>query len=385
VKTSATLFLLSTFLLAAPAASQQTWVIKPDGTGDAPTIQAGIDSASWCDVVLVECGTYYEHDIQMKSGVILQGASLTQPCVTIDAEWNGRVIACLNLVQPTRIEGLILTHGNGEGFPSCGPGCGGAMYVRNSSLSIVNCTFVDNRAWGMQYDEGDGGGLYCKNSSPTLTGCTFSHNSAGSGGGMKCYESSATLSHCTFTDNATIGLLAVESSLSLTRSLFIRNHASWWGAGLAVTRPTGPVEISRCTFAANYAYEGGAGIFLLPGSDRIDVVSTIVAFSTRGSAIAVPFGDPDPVTFVSCNVYGNAGGDWVGEVADQADKNCNFSLDPLFCDADNDDYTLRDTSPCAPGNHPQGCDFGQIGARSVGCTDTAVEPTTWGRIKAMFR
>ena len=39
--------------LTATFASARTWYILPDGTGDAPTIQAGIDSAAIADTVLV--------------------------------------------------------------------------------------------------------------------------------------------------------------------------------------------------------------------------------------------------------------------------------------------------------------------------------------------
>ena len=40
-----------TFLTAT--ASATTWYVKPDGTGDAPTIQAAIDSAGAWDIVMV--------------------------------------------------------------------------------------------------------------------------------------------------------------------------------------------------------------------------------------------------------------------------------------------------------------------------------------------
>ena len=44
--------------------------------------------------------------------------------------------------------------------------------------------------------------------------------------------------------------------------------------------------------------------------------------------------------------------------------------------------TLDEASPCAPANSG-GC--GLIGALPVGCGATAVEPATWGGIKASFR
>jgi len=68
----------------------------------------------------------------------------------------------------------------------------------------------------------------------------------------------------------------------------------------------------------------------------------------------------------------------------QPDLGGNFSLDPLFCDPENGDYKLDCNSPCLPGNHPDGVDCGLIGALGQGCGATAVEQTSWGRIKALF-
>jgi hypothetical protein len=60
----------------------------------------------------------------------------------------------------------------------------------------------------------------------------------------------------------------------------------------------------------------------------------------------------------------------------------NFSKEPLFCDADNEDYTLEECSPCAGTAH----DGGDIGRYGVGCPCwTTVEKTSWGTVKALFR
>ena len=52
------ILLLLLSLLASPAAAR-TWYILPDGTGDAPDIQAAIDSIGDGDTVFVAAGTYY--------------------------------------------------------------------------------------------------------------------------------------------------------------------------------------------------------------------------------------------------------------------------------------------------------------------------------------
>ena len=48
--------LMVLFLALAGAANARTWLINATGTGDAPTIQAGVDSAAAADTVLLADG-----------------------------------------------------------------------------------------------------------------------------------------------------------------------------------------------------------------------------------------------------------------------------------------------------------------------------------------
>ena len=89
--------------------------------------------------------------------------------------------------------------------------------------------------------------------------------------------------------------------------------------------------------------------------------------------------------FISCNnVWGNpnyANGNYIGYISDQTGYNGNISVDPLFCNADLDDYSVDAGSPVLS----QDC--GVMGALpDPGCsTQTATVQSSWGSIKQMYR
>jgi parallel beta-helix repeat protein len=80
---SALLFILgSSGILEA-----RTWYINEAGTGDAPTIQAAMDSAAYGDTVLVGPGTYYGR-ILMTDGTVLKSASGPEVTILSSSPWD---------------------------------------------------------------------------------------------------------------------------------------------------------------------------------------------------------------------------------------------------------------------------------------------------------
>jgi hypothetical protein len=116
--------ILATLLLLLPAGTPaRTWHIEPDGTGDAPTVQAGIDSAAVGDTVLLACGSYYERNVVLKSDITVRSESGDPDCAVLDAGFVDRIFSSEHLSAETRLEGLTLTHGRD---PRAGPKTAGA-------------------------------------------------------------------------------------------------------------------------------------------------------------------------------------------------------------------------------------------------------------------
>ncbi len=343
---------------------------KPDRRWDvpreAPTIQAGIDSAAVGDSVVMASGTYHEHDIRLKPGVIVRSAVGSPDSVIVDAQSAGAVFVASGVDSTTALMNLTLANG------AAGQGAGLSCLAYASPL-IANCIFRNNQAIGQ------GGGLYCEDySSPLVRGCVFQGNGAQMGGAACCVlYSSPAFSQCAFTGNAQIGefggalycasyssptltgcTLAGNSagtsggaldcqdfsSPQVTGCIFSGNSAGGDGGGLACASHASPT-VAACTFYQNSAVRGGA-ISVREGA-RPTVTNSILASTSGGATVACQ--DTSTVTFTCSDLFGNPKGDWVGCVAGQDQGSGNLSVDPLFCAPQNGDFSLQSNSPCQAG------------------------------------
>ena len=166
------------YLTAASPAQARTWYILPDGTGDAPTIHAALDSATAGDVIELACGTYYSYAIEMRSGITLRSETGEPDCATIDGQYPdyyGAIFQCWSVDNSARIEGLTIT--GGKSVDHYFGHSGGGLVLSGSDLGIINCRITGNLAYS------GGGVVVFGDSHPTFVDCEISQNEATNFGG----------------------------------------------------------------------------------------------------------------------------------------------------------------------------------------------------------
>jgi len=312
MKCLATILLSIAVLAVCPNSHATTWHVP----SKCLTIQAGIDSASYGDTVLVACGTYYERNIEPKSGVCLRSESGLAGCATIDAhtpEGNGRVLYCTWVDSTTIIEGFTLI--NGSAYE------GGGVYCRRSSLRFQNCVFSDNSA-STNSGRG-GGGMFCEEAcSPRITSCVFTGNSALQGGGACFIGGGPVLTDCVFSGNSAAnagGMMAEGTCLPiLVRCVFIGNSAGT--AGGFRCRNGCVATLLECTFSQNSASSvsyGGGAMICSSASCALSGCTLVSNQAHLGAGMIVAAGS---AVLVSCTLAANsadetAGGLYCSEVA----------------------------------------------------------------------
>ena len=122
-------------------------------------------------------------------------------------------------------------------------GSGGAMYITDSSFSIVGSNFTNN--WASY----SGGAVYSYNSSFTITTSNFANNSASYGGVLYAYNSIFVIGEVIYSEQ--------QSSFSISSSSFVENSATYHG-GVILAYYGYSFNITDSYFTNNTASIGGA-------------------------------------------------------------------------------------------------------------------------------
>lgn len=372
-----------------------------------PTIAQGLAAAHSGDVVVVACGTYFEHDLQIPSGVALRSETGTADCVTIDAQGLDRVLGCEMAPAAITIEGITLANGympgvtfgealrleeldedayldaledeaeRGGGGPTgvTGDLGGGAgAYCFASSVTFRDCVIRDCTTTA------SGAGIRGRYATVSLVRCRFENNDAqNQGGGLSLeHATSSSIVDCSFEANeARVGggvIVLGSANVSVTRSFFAGNRAeaAQGGSGGALAGITSSVRIESSTLIANHAKIRGSAVYL-GGASSVVFDRSIAAFGTGGTGGAFSRTGAGTGSALCADVFSNVGGDFTGPLSGQQGIAGNFSADPLICDFGQPELGIAAASPCLPANNSCGV---LIGASGVLCEVSGVVVTT---------
>jgi hypothetical protein len=322
--------------------------VFPDGSGPYPVLASALAAFESGDSIRLADGVFTgpgnRNLILGYSELTLFSASGNPQSCILDLEQDGRgFLIYSTLATAIRIEGITLRSGDPRELPEerlRGYGGGLAIqgFVAGGSVDIDHCIFEDNVAEA-------GGGAFLYQAQARFVDCVFRRNIATDGAGVYCGQ-------CNAGDGVEFfGCLLHDNDYP---------YPSVGGYGIGVYFSHSAGALASCTFARNRAWLGGG--LLISTASSVGVENSLFAFATEGEGLAVF--NPGAYEITRCDIFGNAGGDWVGSIAGHLGVDCNMSEDPAFCDAQAGDFTLRDDSPCLFENN----DCGLIGAFPQGCT-----------------
>lgn len=219
----------------------------------------------------------------------------------------------------------------------------GSLFMQTSDTSYISQTILDGSSIGT---------VFCGEYSDfTLIGLTLQNGQAGDmgAGGLEMGNGTSTIKYCKFLYNNGIGIEA-------------------WGAGGIICN-IGNYRIINCTIKENYSPAGASAI--RAGDCNINIINTLISGNTGNMAIhyngasgtvlnttivgndaGILFNN-SPIMVRNCILWNNNMSNW-GVLSDIEYTNSesglsgtgNISKDPLFVNATNGDYRLRDGSPC---------------------------------------
>jgi parallel beta-helix repeat protein len=397
-------------LLASSTAAARTWRVAEDGSGDAPFIQAAIESAAVGDEILVGPGTYLENIDFLGKSVILR-AEMGFAATTLDGSLHDSSTVVMRRGEPTGtvLQGFTVTGGRGSktiGFERVG----GGLWLTGSP-TIRNNRFYKNNA------EGGGGALISQGGDPIVQGNLFEENR---GGGIWIIgASNSNILDNKFSGNSNdiegAGLLIIMSQgqVAVEGNEFEGNASGSLSSALWANDPTGnglgAVLLERNLFVGNIncnstsvfithmsghviqntfvltkcatdlsCYPGGAcaggTLSLAQVSDGFEVSNNIFS-GNSGVGVSCYLAQPTSGT----NVFWKNNSGNFGSACQPSLESNAIVADPLFCDPENGDFHLAANSPAIVNGVVMG------NYLEPGCGPASAEPLTWGRLKALYR
>ena len=313
---------------------------------DYATIGQAANAAGNGDTLLVACGTYFEHDINLPGACVLRGEGEGADCVVIDAQQLGRCVIASSL-------GIVLEKLTLRG--GVGGTRGGGFY--NTGGSVLRDVTIENCSASSQ-----GGGAYC--GSVSFRNLVLVGNSANYGGGLYAQDYGYTQE----LPAPSTGLLAIGNEALEGSAIYIQTCSWYWHA-----------QLEGLTIVGNRSAAGGAltmGAMDGEWPNWLSIKRSIFA-GNEGYALSCPsswddfylFSAPagsDWDAFVSMSCFWeNTLGDFGGSLDNLTGSYGNIFTDPGFCTPELGDYSLREDSPCLPAGNLSRVTMGAIAAPCV--------------------
>ncbi len=232
-----------------------------------PTIQAAINAASNCDVILVASGNYSGNGFRnidfLGKTLILRSENGPAQC-TLDIQEQGRAFnfsSCVPGQGRATIDGFTIRNGRANFLNVYG---GAVSIGANCTPMIRNCIFEENQATGP-----GGAVMIVPSAQPVFWNCIFRNNTAGQGGAIYSDSQNFRFERCLFENNlalqqgGAVYLFAEDDQTSANESfincVFDSNRAEGGSGGACYIRSHRP-KFDHCTFYGNLANGEGRAL-----------------------------------------------------------------------------------------------------------------------------
>ncbi|NQU67194.1 MAG: hypothetical protein HQ510_04555 [Candidatus Marinimicrobia bacterium] len=315
------LLICSMFYFTGDTSFISQTILNGDAIGSVVTFENGEDSTAILagftitnGLGEINSGTYYGGGITVINN---SNPLLTNLVITDNIALRGGGLK-IHYSSPT-IQNSVISYNSasGDSFSH-----GGGVHSNHSDVIINNVDIIGNTAG---YNSG---GFYNNHGTPNLTDVRIRSNSTvNDGGGIGCGISSARLENCIISDNVAGNLgggivFWYGADMELDQVIFYNNYAQ--GGGAIESTSSAPI-LSNVTITNNNS-DNGNDISVHNSPDLVFINSIIWDNITTSLLL--------DVNIEYCDIYGVGG------------YGTNISVDPMFVNPTEFDYSLSMESPC---------------------------------------